>query len=107
MAQITLPVIEQRQQSPGLKASNKQQCLTDTFRNSLRLHILAPLPTTAPESAGLCALGLGLIVSPVAEEQRSGLVARVSSRKALPFAEIFRLVFMVVMRRASSGAPFS
>ena len=39
-----------------------KHCLNDTSRYSLRLHILAPLPTTAPESAGLCALGPGSIV---------------------------------------------
>jgi hypothetical protein len=28
----------------------------------LRLHILAPLPTATPESAGLCALGIAQLI---------------------------------------------
>ncbi|MDT9674009.1 hypothetical protein F6R97_05020 [Pseudomonas sp. JV414] len=46
---------------PTVRPLNKH-CLNDTSRYSLRLHSLAPLPTTTPESAGLCALRPGSIV---------------------------------------------
>ncbi len=41
-----------------------------------RLRLLAPLPTTTPESAGLCALALGSNVCGSLSVQRSGLAAR-------------------------------
>ncbi len=59
----------------SVRARFKQRCLIDISRHSLRLHILAPLPTTAPESAGLCAFGLGFIVSPSLKNSDGGLVA--------------------------------
>ncbi|VVO56727.1 hypothetical protein PS858_00565 [Pseudomonas fluorescens] len=49
---------------------------------SRRLHRLAPLPTTTPESAGLCALVLISIVAASLPIQRSGLAARSISRHA-------------------------
>ena len=38
-------------------------CLFSLRNASTQLHILAPLPTTTPESARLCALPMGSIVS--------------------------------------------
>jgi hypothetical protein len=40
----------------------KRQRLKYISRHSPGLHNLAPLPTATPESAGLCALGVGSIV---------------------------------------------
>ena len=54
----------------------KHQCLNDTPRYAIRLHILAPLPTANPESADLCALGSLSIVDRSLTHQRSGLAAR-------------------------------
>ena len=42
----------------------------------LKLHRLASLPTTTPESAGLCALAWVSIVSASLKTQRSGLATR-------------------------------
>jgi hypothetical protein len=44
--------------------------------SSIKLRILAPLPTTTPESACLCVLSLAFIVVPATAHQWSGLVAR-------------------------------
>lgn len=71
-----------------------------------RLRCLAPLPTIAPESAGLCAWKAGSIVSGSLMNQRSGLVARLLTCRTAPCNRgLFGICFMAVMYRASSDAP--
>ncbi|MDU9024860.1 hypothetical protein QZH45_17925 [Pseudomonas corrugata] len=50
---------------------------SDVGHSCTGLHRLAPLPTTAPESAGLCAWGAGSIVCRSLTNQRSGLATRI------------------------------
>ena len=96
---------------PAVRPLNKH-CLKDTSRYSLRLHILAPLPTTAPESAGLCALGAGSIVSGSLTNQRSGFAAQVNqgAQRHRSFSDdVFRSLncVMAAVRGRSSGLPGS
>ena len=51
----------------------------------LKLHRLASLPTTTPESAGLCALAWVSIVSASLKTQRSGLATRVQDNSTTAF----------------------
>ncbi len=72
--------------SPGSRAEQAARSAKKTpsysphLHPSIELRILAPLPTTTPESARLCALSLGSIVFPATAHQWSGLVARFTSR---------------------------
>jgi hypothetical protein len=75
-----------------------------------RLHHLAPLPTTTPESAGLCALGLGYIVFLSLTHQRSGLAARHHQGTPVsPFEQLMIIDYSALWRLCVGhfGAPGS
>jgi hypothetical protein len=59
---------------PNNGCTHKNTCVPQSVIQRLRR--LAPLPTTTPESAGLCALALGSNVGRSLSVQRSGLAAR-------------------------------
>ena len=85
---------------------HKHQCLKDIFKHSLRLHILAPLPTATPESAGLYALYLVYIVYGSLATQRPGLATRPGiSTTTLQFVAAVCDDDMVAVRGRPSGLP--
>jgi hypothetical protein len=89
----------------GRGISFKRRCLIDISRHSLRLHILASLPTSAPESAGLCALGLDSIVSGSLPIQRPDLTVRIDQGVAV--AKKSSRLFAVAVRGTLSSVPDS
>ena len=82
---FTTAAPSEREQAPSPRiADNFQTVPTHWLSRSSRLRNLAPLPTTTPESARLCALVMPSYRNPVAADSATGLGGPVLERRNNP-----------------------